>query len=123
MTPKRWQAGAVACVAAASLVGCSGEPPSFDDLSGLAEAVNGEGVACDGVTRKQGTDLVDEIGACRGSEVTLYVFESTAALDDWRKVAALVAPTAVGANWAVTGEPAAVERVADALGAEMAPAE
>lgn len=119
----RWKLGAIACVAAVSLAGCSGEAASFDDLSELAKAVAGEAVPCAGVDRKQGTDLVDQIGSCKGSDVTLYVFESADALDDWKKVAPLVAPAAVGANWAVTGAPGALDRIAEGLGGEMVPAE
>lgn len=123
MIRRRWIVGTIACVAAVSLAGCSGAAPSFEDLSSLAKAVNGEGVPCDGVDPKQGSDLVNEIGSCRGSDVTLYIFDSTEALDDWKKVAPLVTPAAVGANWAATGNEATVERISDGLDGEMARAE
>ncbi|HYO60914.1 MAG TPA: hypothetical protein VEU29_03340 [Actinomycetota bacterium] len=120
MTP--WRVGAIAC-ALVSLAGCSPQATNVDDLAGLATAVSEQGVRCDAVDPAQGTDLVKEIGACEGSDVTLYVFESAEALDDWEKVGPLVTPAAVGANWAVTGEPSAIERIADGLGGEMVPAE
>ena len=123
MIRRRWSVGAIACVAAVSLAGCSGDAPSFDDLPALAKAVDGEGVPCDDVDPKRGSELVNEIGSCRGSEVTLYVFDSAEALDDWKKVAPLVAPATVGANWAATGDRAAVERIRDRVGGEITPAE
>ena len=123
MIPNRWRIGAIGCVTAVSFTGCSGEARSFDDLSSLAKAVNARGVPCDGVDPERRSDLVSEIGSCRGSGVTLYVFESAEALADWKKVAPLVAPAAVGANWAATGDRAAVVRIADDLDGEMARAE
>lgn len=123
MIGRRWTIGAITFVAAVSLAGCSGDAPSFEDLSSLAKAVNEEGVPCEGVDPKQGSDLVSDIASCRGSEVTLYVFDSAEALDDWKKVAPLVAPAAVGPNWAATGDSATVERIRDGLGGEIAPAE
>lgn len=115
--------GVIGCAAAVLVAGCSGDGRSFDDLAGLAKAVTEEGVSCDGVDPKPGTDLVDEIGSCGEGEVTLYLFDSAEAVGDWKKVGPLAAPAAVGPNWAVTGEPAAVERIAEGLGGEMVSAE
>ena len=122
MNPGRWRMGAIAC-AAVLLGGCSGDGRSFEDLADLANAVASEGVPCDRVQPRPATDLVNEIGACSGSEVTLYVFDDAEAIADWKKVGPLASPAAVGSNWAVTGERAAVERIADGLDGEMTPAE
>lgn len=123
MRASRRSIGGIACVLAVLVAGCSGGSVTVDDLAGLATAVSEQGVRCDAVDPKKGTDLVKEIGSCEGSDVTLYVFESTEALDDWKKVGPLVSPAAVGANWAVTGERAAVDRIAEGLGGEMVPDE
>lgn len=123
MRARRWTLSAIACVAVVLLGGCSGGSRNFDDVAGLAKAVAAEGVPCESVDRRPATDLVDEIGSCRGSEVTLYVFDSAEAIRDWKKVGPFASPTALGPNWAVTGGRATVERIADSLGGEFASAE
>lgn len=118
-----WRLAAVTCAVVVFLGGCSGGGRSFDDVAELAKAVAAEGVPCEDVDRSPGTDLVDEIGSCGGSEVTLYVFDSAEAFGDWKKVGPLATPTALGPNWAVTGESATVERIAEGLGGELAAGE
>ncbi len=120
MRRKRSRVGAIACLAVLALAGCAREASTFEDVSALAKEVSAEGVTCDGVVPGRGTELVSEIGSCRGSDVTLYVFESAEAFDDWKKVAPLAAPAAVGVNWAATGDLSAVERIAEGLDGEMA---
>ena len=96
--------------AAVVLVACSPEPQTYDNLSGLAEAVTAAGVQCDRIDPGPRSQLVSDTGTCAASGVTLYLFDRARDLDDWKKVATRLGPAAIGPNWAATGSSRDVER-------------
>ncbi len=115
----RRRLGCVALIALLALTACSREPEGYDNLSALSEAVSDAGVSCDQVELGPEAKLVSASGSCSGSEVTIYMFDNAGALENWTKVGARLAPTAVGPNWAVTGEASAIQTLADELDAEL----
>ena len=114
----------LACATLASLVAfgaCSQEPQNHDTVAALSDAVSDAGVTCEQVEPGPEAKLVKGSGSCVGSAVTLYVFENQRDLEDWSKVAARLAPTAVGPSWAVIGELHKIDSLADELDAELLP--
>ncbi len=115
----RRRLGCMALIALLGLAACSRDPESYESLSALSEAVSEAGVPCDQVESGPEAKLVSASGSCADSEITIYMFDSAGALENWTKVGARLAPTAVGPNWAVTGEAGAIETLADELEAEL----
>lgn len=105
--------------AAVVLVACSPEPQTYDNLSGLAEAVTAAGVPCDRIDQGPRSQLVSDTGTCATSGVTLYLFDRARDLDDWKKVATRVVPAVIGPNWAATGDADAFAEFSDELGGEI----
>ncbi len=117
----RWR---LVCATLAALIAfgaCSQEPRNHDTVAALSDAVSDAGVSCKKIEPGPEAKLVKGSGSCVGSAVALYVFENPRDLEDWSKVAARLAPTAVGPRWAVTGEHHLVETVANELNAELLP--
>ncbi len=98
---------------------CSREAPSFESLSNLAQALSDAGVSCDRVDEGPEAELVAAVGTCEGSGVTLYLFDRSADLEDWKKVGTRIQPAAIGPDWAASGERSQVELISDELDAEI----
>jgi hypothetical protein len=111
---------ALALVAAAAFAtaACSEGALSYDGLAGLAAAVSDAGIPCDEVEPAQPARLVSRSGSCRGSEVTMFLFDDDADLAAWKKVGTAAGPAVVGPNWAVTGDRGSVATLAGRLGGE-----
>ena len=117
-TPRRSVLILLAFVASIALA-CSQQAESFDDLPSLAEAVSDAGVTCDRFEEGSEAELLSDSGVCDRSDVRLYLFDNNQDLADWQKVGARLGPTAIGPNWAATGDLDALRRLSDDLGAEL----
>ena len=115
----RCRLGCAALIASLAFIACSREARSYDGLPSLAEAVSDAGVSCGSIKAGRKAELVSASGSCADSEVMLYMFDSAQALESWTKVGARLGPTAVGPNWAATGEANTIETVANELEAEL----
>lgn len=102
------------------LSGCSREAQAYEELSALRSAVSSAGIPCERVEPGPDAELVSDSGTCVGSEVSLYLFEDAADLENWRKVATRLGPTLIGPNWAAVGERDNIDRLAEGLGGEIA---
>ncbi len=101
------------------MAACSDDAKSYSDLTELSNAADEAGVACSTIEEQGEAELVQASATCAGGEVRLYLFDDEQALSDWQKVAAGVSPVAVGPNWSVTGDRAAVDKVVEELHAEL----
>ena len=106
-------------VLAVGLAGCSSEAQTFETFSELRGAVSSAGVPCDRTEPGPEASLVDESGICVGSQVSLFMFDGSDDLENWRKVGTRLGPALVGPNWAITGERQEIDLLAEELGGEL----
>ena len=115
---RRVWVGAVGMVIVAGSVACSSTAESYEQLPQLVDAVAAS-TDCDETGPGPEGDLVADSATCEGSGVTLYVFDSEAKLEDWRKVGARIGPVVIGPNWAASGDVEELRPIADELSGEL----
>lgn len=106
---------------------CQSEPESFEDAQAIAEAMEDEGIECEGLETTtefsdEGDSLVTERGLCRvdDSTVIISMFANSDDRDDWVAVGKLFGEVAVGENWVVSAESEdVIEDVVDSLDATI----
>ena len=104
------------------LVSCSsGGPQRYASTSELVPALNEAGIECSSPQGGPAADLVKESVSCASEdgELSIFIFASTKARDDWRSLGTRLLPTALGPNWAVSGTQAQAEEISEEMDAEL----
>lgn len=112
------------------LAACDSGPQSYDGPEQVVSALSEEGITCDDLDVRSGSELtqderpslVKERGSCSvGSEqVTIVTFADEGDRDDWIAVGQLLGPVAVGPDWVVTSRSSDLVRdIADRTGASV----
>lgn len=124
----------LACFLLVFGVACSEDAASYESASALVAALEEEDIRCENLEIDDEVSgdappeagnidsLLAERGVCEvdGDALVVSMFDNASDKDNWVAVGQLVGPVAVGENWAVSSDAAAlVARVADALGAEV----
>lgn len=108
----------VAAVIGVGSVACSSNAERYEGLPELVDAVAGV-TECEPTSPGPEAELIADSAICEDSGVTLYLFESEAKLDDWRKVGARLGPVVIGPNWAASGELEQLRPISDQLSGEL----
>lgn len=119
MTARSITLSLIGLVLSLTLVACSPDAKSYENVAGLANAVSDAGVDCRRLEASPKAELVKEGGRCADSGVALFLFEGSDDLDDWKKVATRLGPVVIGPNWAITGDHEDLARIADRLGGDI----